>query len=93
MEPEFELDSELELATGFETPLVLPVADAALSVAEAVWEGEVDSAGCSAAATNGLTLLPPVPDVKSRVNDVSELCCWIEAETSSVSIASPVFDA
>lgn len=35
---------------------------------------EPDSDGCSAAVKNGFELLPPVPCVKSRLNEVSELC-------------------
>lgn len=102
-EPEF-VESEPELASGLETAFVAeglanvldapPVAEAVASAdAEAEPDGEADSAGATAAATNGFTLLPPVPEVRSRLNEVSELCCEIEAETSSVSKASPDFEA
>ena len=95
--------SDPEDATGFETLFVaagvvnvlveLPVAVAPPLVADAVSEGEAESEGCSAAAMNGLVLVPPVPEVKSSENDVSELCCEMDAETSSVSKASPDLDA
>lgn len=87
--PELPLavESDPELASGFDTPLVaLAVCD---TVADAVADGPVsvavcdapeseadaDSDGSAACATNGFELLPPVPEVRSRENVVSSLCC------------------
>lgn len=68
-----------------DTPVAVAVCDAPDTEAEAD-----ESSDC---ATNGFELLPPVPEVRSRENVVSMLCCWIEAEASSVSKASPLRDA
>lgn len=79
---EDELVPEL-LATGFETPFVL---DGVAPDPEAPGlEVEV--------AAKGFVLLPPVPRVRSKENVVSTSCCEIDAETSSVFRAEPVFTA
>lgn len=74
-----------ELARGFDTAFVpvgvetarVPVAAAvcdALVAALPVAEDELDSEGDSELVKNGFELLPPVPCVKSRLNDLSESC-------------------
>lgn len=52
----------------------LPVVEADDLELDAELDAELDSDGCSAAVKNGFELLPPVPCVKSRLNEVSELC-------------------
>lgn len=85
-----EFDPGLLLAIGLDTP---PVGEAVCCGPEPDADPEAADEGCEAVVRNGLELLPPVPWVKSSLNDTSLSCCEIEALVSVVSSALPVFQA